>query len=408
VIRRLDDRRDDLVAAILEAMHALPEYSAIDDPMIWDEIRQHTLGSVRLSLSALRTGDLPGDDELETAVFFAHRRAEQGLVSLRALRSAYVKGVGILWDSLVREARGERTLRDEILERSSWMLRYLDFLTSAVADAYHEAQKGSSRRRDQRTRDLFDEIIDGEPADTEALEARARLAGVDSASELRAIVLRGPTDATGHSAFSELPPVPILVACADSAGVSVERVAAARRGSELLLVLPSPDGNLGQLCDALGTAMTRMLGEATTARAGVSGPTGSGGLRRAYRECARAIELGELVSPASPVHCYDDYLLHDVFDSTAAQGERLIAQALGPLLEVGEDGDKLLRTLAEYFRSGFNHKLTAIAVGIHRNTLTHRLQQIQDLLEVDLEEPAVRLRVDAALRFLEIRRLRDA
>lgn len=407
-IRNLDDNCDQLVESILVAMHAIPEYGAIDDPVLWDEIRQHTSGSVRLSLRALRKGELPRDGELGTAAFFAQRRAEQGLVSLRGLRSAYVTGLRILWEALIREAGDRKDLRGEILQRSSWMLRYLDFLTSAVADAYYEAQKGASRRRDQRLRDLFDEIIDGDPGDAGVLEVRARLAGLDPSSELRAIVLRGPSDAAGHSAFSELPPVQLLVACAESADVPIEHVAAARRGGELLLVLRSPAPRLEALCGSLGAAIKRLLGEATTARAGLSGPTTVSGLRRSYRECVRAIELGGLVSPASPVHRYDDYLLHDVFDSASALGDRLIAQTLGPLLELGEDSEKLTRTLAEYFSSGFNHKVTAAAVDIHRNTLTHRLHRIQGLLGLDLDEPATRIRVETALRFLEIRRLRGA
>jgi sugar diacid utilization regulator len=106
------------------------------------------------------------------------------------------------------------------------------------------------------------------------------------------------------------------------------------------------------------------------------------------------------------VHCYDDYVLHDVLDLASSQGDRLIAQTLGPLLELGEGGERLIHTLDAYFRSGFNHKVTAAAVDIHRNTLTHRLEQIRRVTGLDLENPAERLRMETALRFLEFRRWR--
>ena len=409
VVERLESRIGEVVDDILDAMHALPEYAAVDDPVIWDEIRQHTTGSVRLTWSALRGGRLPRESEMKTALFFAQRRAEQGVVSLRALHSAYVTGMRILWEALIHEAGEAPELRAEILDRSSWAFQYLDFLTSAVADAYHEAQKGRSRRHDQRTRDLFDEIIDGDPDDVAGLERRARLAGLEVRAELRAVVVRGSSDGAGDAAIGELAPVPLLIACAESAGLPVERVAAARRGSELLLIFPWRGAELARLRDRLGDALRRLLGASTASRAGVSGRAlGAAELRRAYRECVRAQDLGAIVSPASPVHCYDDYVLDDVFDSAASQGERLIAQTLGPLLELGDAGERLVQTLDAYFRAGFNHKATAAAVDIHRNTLAHRLEQIRRVTGLDLEDPTERLRVETALRFLELRRLRSA
>ena len=407
---RLDERTDELVADMLDVMRRIPEYAAIEDPAIWDEIRQHTAASVALFYNVLREGRLARVERMKVAQYFAQRRVEQG-VSLPALRAAYVSGTRILWGALLREVQDEPALCDELLGRSSWAMAHIDVVTSVVADAYYEAQKGRSRHRDQLTRDLFDEIIDGDPTSVGALETRAGLAGLEALAELRAVVFRWSSTGAGGSVFDGLPPVPAVAACAEAARLSVEQVVAARRGSELLLVTPwrEPEASLGRLRKALGEALTRLVGESGGVGCGVSGRVaGAGALRKAYHECARAIELGEMIDPAVSVHFYDDYVLHDLFASAPAQGDRLIAQTLEPLLRLGEVGERLIETLDAYLRCGQNLKAAAAELAIHRNTLTYRLEQIRRATQLDFEDPTQRLRVEAALRFLELRRRRDA
>lgn len=302
-----------------------------------------------------------------------------------------------------------QALRDELLERSSWAMAHIDAVTAAIADAYYEAHRGA-RHRDQLIRDLFDEIIDGDPAFAAALESRAQLAGLEVDAELRAVVFRWSSRVPGGSAFDGLPPLPAVAACAEAASLSADQVLAARRASELLLMLPwrEPQASLERLRERLDGALTRLVGRSGECRVGVSGRVdGVAALRRAYRECARAIELGEMFDPELSVHLYDDYVLHDLFDSAPAQGDRLIAHTLEPLLRLGEAGERLIETLDAYLRSGQNLKAAAAALGIHRNTLVYRLEQIRRTTQLDLEDPTRRLRVEAALRFLELRRRRE-
>jgi hypothetical protein len=141
--------------------------------------------------------------------------------------------------------------------------------------------------------------------------------------------------------------VPAVAACAEAAGVSADRVLAARRASELLLVVPwaEPVASLEKLRGSLADAVTRLVGESGGAHAGVSGRAASvSALREAYRESARAVELGEMLDPAASIHFYDDYVLHDLFELGARAGDRLIAQMLDPLLRLGEAGERLIET----------------------------------------------------------------
>src|SRR6185503_7077832 len=98
--RRLEARADELVAAMVDALHDIPEYAAIDDPIVWEEIRQHTAASVPLYFNILREGRLPRREGMKTGQYFAKRRVEQG-ISLSALRAAYVSGTRIEWGALL-------------------------------------------------------------------------------------------------------------------------------------------------------------------------------------------------------------------------------------------------------------------------------------------------------------------
>lgn len=404
--RRVELKREELLARMLAAIREIPEYGAIDDDAVWDEVVQHASASIELFYNIFRAGKPP---RTKVGQYYARRRGAQGVVSLPSLRAAYVSGTRILWTALLNEVRGEPALRDEMLDRASWAIAHVDAVTAAISDAYYEAQR-EARHRDQLTRDLFDEIVDGDPASTGALERRAHLAGLESSAPLRVIVFRWSSAVPGQSVFEGLPPVTAVAACAEAAGRSADRVLAARRGNELLFVVPwrEPEASLERLRTSLGGVLGRLMGGAGEGRAGVSGLIdGVAALRKAHHECARAIELGAILEPEAAIHFYDDHVLDDLFYAAPDQGDRLIAQNLHPLLALGEGGERLIETLDAYLRSGRNLKGAAAELEIHRNTLNYRLDQIRKSTGLDLEDATQRLRVEAALRFLALRRRRE-
>ena len=50
-----------------------------------------------------------------------------------------------------------------------------------------------------------------------------------------------------------------------------------------------------------------------------------------------------------------------------------------------------------FLAHGGNHSETAHALSLHRNTLSYRLRRIAELTSLDLDDPAVRFRVQVAL-----------
>lgn len=71
--------------------------------------------------------------------------------------------------------------------------------------------------------------------------------------------------------------------------------------------------------------------------------------------------------------------------------------ALAPL----RDSEALLETLRAYLEGGCSVVLTAEALGVHRNTVTTRVQQIRDKLGLDLDEPSQRLALQVACRAID-------
>lgn len=62
----------------------------------------------------------------------------------------------------------------------------------------------------------------------------------------------------------------------------------------------------------------------------------------------------------------------------------------------------LLTTLRAYLESGGSVVETAHTLGVHRNTVTTRIQQVRDRLGVDLDDPSQRLALQVACRVLAV------
>ncbi|GEM_PF-1007929 len=76
-----------------------------------------------------------------------------------------------------------------------------------------------------------------------------------------------------------------------------------------------------------------------------------------------------------------------------------IGRFLNPLkLYDQEHGSSLLRTLEAYLDSNCSTKLTAQILFTHYNTVTYRVEKIQNLLGIDIEDSNIRLQLQIALK----------
>jgi len=77
---------------------------------------------------------------------------------------------------------------------------------------------------------------------------------------------------------------------------------------------------------------------------------------------------------------------------------RFLTTVLGSLLKADRRSEALLRTLTIYLATDRSWKATSARLGIHRNTLTNRLKQIERLIDVDLHNSTHLANLQVALQ----------
>lgn len=65
-----------------------------------------------------------------------------------------------------------------------------------------------------------------------------------------------------------------------------------------------------------------------------------------------------------------------------------------------ESGEELLETLKVYLSCKMNYSLAAKQLYIHINTVRKRMELINELISLDLEEPTNRLKLELLLRLI--------
>jgi hypothetical protein len=127
---------------------------------------------------------------------------------------------------------------------------------------------------------------------------------------------------------------------------------------------------------------------------------GDGAAGRALFEAVEALYLGERAFGAGYATGYGDALLaafllrHADLDALRSLYER----TLGNLLDEDRDwGGELLATLNAYCDSGGSVRKTAERLGVHRNTVLHRMRRIRAVMLTNLEDGSSRVMLQVGL-----------
>ncbi|HEV7728370.1 MAG: hypothetical protein JWQ26_604 [Modestobacter sp.] len=134
--------------------------------------------------------------------------------------------------------------------------------------------------------------------------------------------------------------------------------------------------------------------------AGIGRPRpGTAGLKRSLHEAKQAALLARTQERAGAVEHIDAMSLKRLLLGWYASGplREVAAELLAPLRDVDPSGE-LVRTLGTYLDHESSATTTAIVLGVHRNTVLHRLDRIRGLLAVDLSRPDERLVAHLATR----------
>jgi purine catabolism regulator len=126
---------------------------------------------------------------------------------------------------------------------------------------------------------------------------------------------------------------------------------------------------------------------------------GTAGLKQSLHEAQQASLLARTQERAGAVEHVDGMSLKRLLLGWYASGplREAAADLLAPLWAADDSGE-LVRTLGTYLDHESSTTTTAIVLGVHRNTVLHRLDRARALLPVDIARPDERLVVHLATR----------
>lgn len=278
--------------------------------------------------------------------------------------------------------------------------------SAACAVVLAREQAAASARREVELH-VLDEVLDGALRSEATLLQQAKRLGHDLLSPHVALVARldhtGPVRSQGRddrwSAIGEV----VARAGTPSRGRPLWRV---RNNSAEIIWPAAASDDAAQVAHRVQAELTTLqpVASGTSATAisiGVGTPhEGLAGIRLSHQEARQALTLGRRLSGPGHFTRFDDLGVYRLIFAAAALPElrSLHDDALGNLLAYDQDhGAELIQTLEAFFAARCSPKEAANLLGVHRNTILYRLDRIRDITRQNLDDAAVRLRLQLAL-----------
>ncbi len=272
---------------------------------------------------------------------------------------------------------------------------------AATSFALHLAMRGNAEEVEHRLRgSLIDELLDSPSVDLELLSRRVTRFGHELATLTVAIAvspLQGPELAADRSTF-------IYLARTVRSGLErcgCEAIIAPRSGSVLALLADGSELGLREIGERLVEQARAWTGIEVAVGISRRSPDPAG-LAQAVREAQQALQAARALPGRPAVALAGELELRQLLlaaprtDEVRRAAERLLA----PLREGSARGGELVVTLAAYLESVGQLETTARRLGVHVNTLRHRVMRIEKLLGRDLRDAGTRVDLQLALELL--------
>ena len=263
--------------------------------------------------------------------------------------------------------------------------------------------------------ELFEGLLLGRAQDEQVARERAMRLGYNPRLSYRVLVLTAReaavTDQGWRATESRTDERPegiaqrrrLLETLAELCARRSAEVFAAVRADELVALVPE-------------TATPRDLGRTLLRQAaallptwqvtvGIGGPCGSAGaIARSYAQARRALATAQRFGNQGDVVAFEDLgvyrLLFHVSDPAELNG--FTEQVLGPLIDYDQRHHAdFVHTLSRFLAHNGNLQATARELNLHVNSVTYRIQRIQSIAGLDLEQSEDRLLAQVALKILD-------
>ncbi|MGE0486993.1 MAG: PucR family transcriptional regulator [Gammaproteobacteria bacterium] len=314
------------------------------------------LRNVTQLVAILRSGALPGADELDEARR-ARERTAQG-VPADDLYAAYRMCLRLLTEAFVAHGERLRVPRERLLDTMRLLWESADLLTSAVVVARLAAELDLARHDEGRRLDVLRALLFGGGT---TVERRQRLAALGLPPDRSYYVLRA------------------RAATAAAREALRARLEASLRTYGCRPLLGIVDG------DVAGIAPLRPPRDDRGYTAGIAGPGAVETLPQAFATATRLLGVALRFAGPGP-HELGDLSLRVAVAADADLARLLDERYLEPLRGVGEFGVQVVETLDAYLAAGARIGEAATALGLHPNTVRHRLNRFTDLTGAALDD----------------------
>ncbi|MGH2967123.1 MAG: PucR family transcriptional regulator [Solirubrobacterales bacterium] len=320
-----------------------------------DDVLEGVEGNLQRWWRWLSTGTTPTEGDFDPLREWARARASEG-VRLEDLLKAFWLGGQVGWELIRRHARPDES--EVLLDAAGLLMRYVDQISTVVADTYLAEREVLVSEEERRTRSLLDRINGGEPLGPADLELAERLGvPVQSAYAPFAIVMPGRPPGRHAALAARLRQRGWRLAVTEG-----DRVVG-------LTWRPLEPGDLDEGADVVfAIAEPLPRSELADARADLV----------LLAEHARRLGLRGVLRA-------EDHLLEILILRSPTVAARLRGTVLAPLAE--PEHAELRRTLDALLRAHFDRAATSAALHVHRNTLAYRLRRIEEITGLDLASP---------------------
>ncbi|MFH9830606.1 PucR family transcriptional regulator [Streptomyces sp. NPDC017201] len=397
LLEALPELTDRLVEALREQVPAYRAAMETEPAEIWQEVHH----SLRHNVASLIQPREYREAAHRTSRWIGETRAEQG-VPLDAVMHAFRTGGAMVWQDLVDDTARRHPEDIRLLVHvAADVWNFVDEHCAVVAEAYRQAERRLSWRRENQQRLMTAALLDGTARIADLPDAAAmldlpvqgRYAVLAVAGARRAphgtgrppLTLPEGTPALWHQAGE----VELAILPLGAAPVAVE-AEPSRDGDGDSPAAPAPaaDGELAPLADGLTVPPGTRVGISSV----VDGLACLGDARRLAETALRAC-------PASGgTVLLDEHLPAALVVSSPGLGTALADRVLGPLDRLDpSDRDVLIETLTAWLDSDGSAQRAGTKLYCHRNTVLNRLRRFEQLTGRCLTRPSDAVEVSLAL-----------
>ena len=359
-----------------------------------EDVLQFVEYCARLWFDTLVNGRPPSAAEMESLANAGRRRVHQGIALTPVLRAFRLGGLET-WCALLTVAGKDGKSRDQLLfEVSCYLLESFDQMSQTLSQAYLEEQYQRARWRDSLRFELCS-LVFRNPEDTESFHKCAESLGLDPTLPRVALAVEIKQSTVLPSRLeSEYDRLALCVS--RHFKTKYEDLVRVFHRGRVIVWVPCVRGETlvsadRRFADCAGT-LVKATNEILAVGIGLLNQ-GPSGWAQSVDEACKALEFSAPAQDKGKVYLYSEIVVNESVRRTDN-----VLRYLNSLLERLAEEPELLSTLQTYFDQLQRRKITADVLGIHPNTLNHRLERIETLLGAKLDEAGWIAKLHVAVR----------